>query len=79
MNIKSAAALGLAGNEISKSITGTSDVSPSRTVIATSSGAILGACATGVATVAIGTVSAPVTIPLALTSAVLAGVASLFD
>ena len=79
MNIKNAAALGLAGNEISKSVTGSSDVSTGRTVIATSSGAILGACASGAATVVVGVASAPVAIPLALASGLIAGVASLFD
>lgn len=79
MNIKNAAALGLAGNEISKNIIGSSDVSPGRTAIATSSGAILGACASGAVTVTLGAASAPVTIPLALASGLLAGVASLID
>jgi predicted ABC-type sugar transport system permease subunit len=79
MNIKSAATLGLAGNEISKSITGSSDVSPGRTAIATSSGAILGVCASGAVTVTLGALSAPVTIPLAVASGIIAGVASLLD
>lgn len=79
MNIKNAATLGLAANEISKSIIGSSDVSPSRTAIAVSSGAILGACASGAVTVTLGAVSAPVTVPLALASGLLAGVASLLD
>lgn len=79
MNIKNATTLGLAGNEISKSITGSSDASPSRTAIATSSGVILGACASGAVTITVGAVSAPVTIPLAVASGIVAGVASLFD
>ena len=79
MTIKNATALGLAGNEISKCITGTSEVSPGRTVVATSSGAILGVCISSTATMAIGAVSAPVIVPLALASGLVAGVASLFD
>lgn len=79
MNINKAVALGLTGNELSKTVTGSSDVSVSRTVVATSSGAVIGACATSVVTVALGTVSAPVAIPLAVASGLVAGVASLFD
>jgi hypothetical protein len=79
MNIKNAATLGLAGNEISKTITGSSDISPGRTAIATSTGTILGACASGAVTVTLGAVSTPVTIPLAVASGIIAGVASLLD
>ena len=79
MKTNNAIPLGLAGNELSKNITGSSDVSIGRTVIATSSGAVLGACAAGAVTVTIGAVSAPVTIPLAVASGLVAGVASLFD
>lgn len=79
MTTQKAITCGLVGNEISKSITGSSDVSVGRTAIATSSGAILGACASGAATVALGAASAPVTIPLAVVSGLAAGIASLFD
>lgn len=79
MNIKNAATLGLTGNEISKTVTGSSEVSPSRTAIATTSGAILGVCASGAATITLGAISAPVTVPLAVASGLIAGVASLFD
>jgi hypothetical protein len=70
---------GLAGNEISKSIVGSSDVTVSRTAIATSSGAILGVCASSAATVALGVASAPVSVPLVVASGLVAGIASLFD
>jgi hypothetical protein len=79
MTTHKAITCGLAGNEISKSITNSSGVSVGRTVVATSSGAILGACTSGVVTVALGTVSAPVAIPLAVASGLVAGIASLFD
>ena len=79
MKTNKALTCGLAGNEISKSIIGTNDVSPSRTAVATGSGAVLGACVSGVATMAIGAVSAPAIIPLAVVSGLVAGVASLFD
>ncbi|WP_076418033.1 hypothetical protein [Colwellia sp. UCD-KL20] len=79
MNINKAAALGLTGNELSKTITGSSDVTASRTAIAASSGIVLGVCASGAATVALGVASTPVTIPLAVASGLVAGIASLFD
>ena len=60
-----------------KKITGTDEVSAGRTVIATGSGAALGAAAAGGLVVA-GVVSAPVTVPLAVAGAVFAGIASLF-
>ncbi|MDT0602540.1 hypothetical protein [Thalassotalea castellviae] len=79
MTTEKAITCGLAGNEISKSITGSSDVTASRTVVAASSGAVLGACASGAATVALGLASTPVTIPLVVASGLVAGIASLFD
>lgn len=73
---------GLAGNVLSKRITGTDEVCASRTAVATGSGAVLGGVAGGaiaVGAVALGTVSAPITVPLAVGSAAVAFVASLFD
>lgn len=81
MTIEKAITLGLTGNEISKKITGTDEVSASRTVVATGSGAALGAVAAGAVTVgaaAIGFASAPITVPLAVGSAIVAGIASRF-
>jgi len=78
MSIDKAFALGLSGNEISKKITGTSEVSAGRSVVATGSGAALGAAATG-ALVVTGFASAPVVVPLAIASGIVGGVASLFD
>ena len=78
MNINKAIACGLAGNEVSKQITGTNDVSRTRTVVATSSGAALGIVMSGAA-IGIGITTSPVTVPLALSSGVIAGIASLCD
>lgn len=82
MSIPQAVTLGLAGNELSKKITGSSKASLGRTAVAVGSGAALGAGAAGVVIVgaaAVGVVAAPVTVPLAVASAVIAGIASLFD
>ncbi|MEN9432515.1 MAG: hypothetical protein RLZZ422_104 [Pseudomonadota bacterium] len=81
MSIDKAIGVGLAGNEISKKITGTSEVSAGRTAVATGSGAALGAVAGGAVAVgaaAVGIATAPVTIPLAVAGGVIAGIASLF-
>lgn len=78
MTINKALTCGVAGNEISKSITGTSEVSASRTVVATGSGAAVGALVSTSAIVALG-ITAPVTVPLTVASGVIAGIASLFD
>ncbi|ELV7510821.1 TPA: hypothetical protein P2Q98_004522 [Aeromonas veronii] len=82
MTIPQAVALGLSGNELSKEITGSDEVSVGRTVVAAGSGAVMGAAAAGAITVgaaAVGIAAAPVTVPLAVASAVVAGIASLFD
>lgn len=82
MSIEKAVSLGCAGNEISKKITGTSEVSAGRTVVAVGAGAATGAIAGGalaVGAVALGVASAPITVPLAAASALFAGIASLFD
>lgn len=78
MTINKALTCGIAGNEISKSITGTSEASASRTVVATGSGAAVGALVSTSAIVALG-VTAPVSVPLTVASGVIAGIASLFD
>lgn len=74
MKVIKAVACGLSGNELSKEIMGSEEVSPERTVIATAAGAAIGATiATGFA------VSAPMSVPLCLASATIAGIASLFE
>jgi hypothetical protein len=75
MSIEKAVGLGMAGNEISKRITGTSEVSPGRSAIAAVAGTALGAAATR-ALVITGVVAAPVTIPLAVASGIVSLVAS---
>ena len=82
MSIGKAIAIGTFGNEISKKITGTEEVSAGRTIVATGSGAVLGAAAAGTITIgaaAVGIVAAPIAIPLAVGAALVAGIASLFD
>ncbi|KAF7780881.1 hypothetical protein PMAN_a1988 [Pseudoalteromonas marina] len=79
MSLEKAVACGVVGNEVSKQITGSSEPSLSRTAIAVSSGAVAGATVSGAVVVGLGVASAPVTVPLAVASGLLAGVASLFD
>tara|TARA_B110000211_G_scaffold34072_1_gene34363 strand:+ start:22310 stop:22549 length:240 start_codon:yes stop_codon:yes gene_type:complete len=79
MSLEKAVACGAVGNEVSKQITGSSESSLSRTAIAVSSGAVAGATVSGAVVVGLGVASAPVTVPLAVASGLLAGVASLFD
>jgi hypothetical protein len=82
MTIEKVVTLGLVGNELSKRITGSDEVSTGRTAVAVGAGAAAGAAAGAVAggamIVTVG-VAAPITVPLALGSAVVAGIASLFD
>ena len=82
MSIPQAISIGISGNEISKKITGTSDVSAGRTAVATAAGGIGGAVTAGALTVGaavFGVAAAPVVIPLAVGSAAVSFVASLFD
>lgn len=78
MSIDKAVGLGLVGNELSKKLTGTDEVSAGRSAVATSAGAILGS-GVAVTAVAVGFTSAPITVPLALASGACALVASWFD
>lgn len=78
---------GLAGEKISRAITGTNEVSSGRSAVATGagaglgyiagSGAVLAAEAVGLTTVA--TVAAPVIVPLAIAAGGIALIRSLFD
>jgi hypothetical protein len=79
MSIDKAINIGNAGNEMSKKITGTSEVSAGRTVVAAGSGAALGGIAAGTVAVVGGVAAAPIAIPLAAVGAVAAGIFSLFD
>lgn len=78
MTIPQAVSLGMAGNELSKKITGSSEVTAARTALATGTGAALGAAAAGTLVVA-GIASAPVTVPLTLAAGAVSFIASLFD
>ncbi|MEI8209359.1 MAG: hypothetical protein WCG16_09155 [Methylococcales bacterium] len=83
MTIEKALLAGKAGNELSKKITGTSEVSAGRTAVAVGAGALTGSVMGGAIAISVttvgATVAAPVVIPLAVASAVFAGVCSLFD
>lgn len=75
MSIEKAVGLGMVGNQISKTITGTSEVSAGRSAIATGAGAALGTVAAGTLVVA-GVMAAPVTVPLAVASGIVSLLAS---
>ena len=82
MSIEKAVGLGLVGNELSKQITGSSDVSVGRSVVATGCGAAVGAVASGSIVVAgglVGIAAAPVVVPLSASVALVSLVCSLFD
>lgn len=78
MSIHKAVNLGIAGNMLSKQITGTSEVSIGRTAVATGAGSALGAMAAGGLVVA-GFAAAPIAVPLAVASGAVSLLASLFD
>ena len=78
-NAEKAFGIGLTANELSQKITGTSEVSATRTTVATCTGATIGAAAAGALIVTTGVVAAPITVSLAEGSAIVAGIASLFD
>ncbi len=82
MSLYKVASIGVSGNELSKKITGSDEVSIGRTAVATGSGAAIGAVAGGtvaIGAVALGVAAAPVAVPLAVGGAIFAGIASLFD
>lgn len=85
--VQAAVTAGLAGEKLSRTITGTSEVSAGRSAVAAGSGALLGGVATGAVTLgasAVGlsslvAVAAPVVIPVTLASAVVACIRSFWD
>lgn len=87
MTIDKAVITGLAGEKLSRTITGTDEVSAGRCAVATGAGAALGAVAAGTVTVAASAVgftalaaaTAPVTVPLAVASGAIALIRSLWD
>lgn len=78
---------GLDGEKLSRTITGTSEVSAGRSAVATGAGAALGAVATGslvvgasaVGATALAAAAAPVVVPVAVVSGLVGFVASWFD
>lgn len=78
MSIDKAFSLGIAGNEISKKITGSDEVSAGRTAVATGAGAALGATAAGTLAVVGVAAAAPVAIPLTIAAGAVSFFASLF-
>ena len=87
MTILHAVSAGLAGEKLSRTITGTHEVSVGRSTVAVGSGAVLGGVATGALTVgasavgltALATAAAPVLNPVAVASGIVAGIRSLWD
>lgn len=84
MSIPKAVTAGLAGEKISRVITGTSEVSIGRSAVATGSGALCGGVAAGsvvvgataVGATALATAAAPLVIPVAVVSGVVAFIRS---
>ena len=77
MSIESAVVIGASSNELSIQLTGTTESTPTRTIVAVGTGTVAGAVVSGTLVVA-SVASAPVTIPLAVASGICAGIASLF-
>ncbi len=78
---------GLAGEKLSRTITGTSEVSIGRSAVATGSGVLLGGVVTGAVAVgasavgltALAAAAAPIAIPVAVVCGVVAGIRSLWE
>jgi hypothetical protein len=79
MSVDKAVGLGLAGNEISKKVAGTNEVSAGRSAVATAAGAALGASASGALVVAGVAAAAPLAVPLTLAAGLVSFFASRFD
>lgn len=87
MTIHKAVITGLAGEKLSRVITGTSEVSAGRSAVATGTGALLGSVATGavaagasaVGFTALAAAAAPVVVPVAVVSGAVAFIRSLWD
>jgi hypothetical protein len=78
MSIESAVTIGVTSNELSKQLTGSSETTPTRTIVAVGTGAAAGAVVSGSLVIA-SVAAAPVTMSLAVASGICAGIASLFD
>lgn len=75
---KKTVVLSKAGNDISKKLCGTEEVSAERTVVAAGAGAACGALASGAVVVA-GVAAAPIAVPLTAAVAIGSAFFSLFD
>lgn len=87
MGIPQAITAGLAGEKLSRTLTGTNEVSAGRSVVATASSAALGAVSVGALSVgaaavgatALAAAAAPVVVPVAIAASVVGLIRSLFD
>lgn len=85
--IPQAISAGLAGETLSRTLTGTSQVSAGRSVVATGAGAALGAAGVGALSVGASTIgatalaaaAAPVVLPVAVVAGAVGLIRSLFD
>ena len=87
MTIAQAVTAGLAGEKLSRTLTGTDEVSAGRTAVATGSGALLGGVATGAVAsgaaalgfTALAAAAAPAALTVAVGAGVIAGIRSLWE
>lgn len=87
MSLPQAIALGISGDKLSRTITGTDKVSAGRSAVATGAGAALGAASTGALVVgasslgatAVAAAAAPLVVPMAVAAGAISLIASLFD
>ena len=87
MTIPQALTTGLAGEKLSRAITGTDEISVGRSIVATGSGYVLGGVAAGSIAVgasaagftALAAAAAPVVVPVAVVSGAIALIRSLWD
>lgn len=87
MSLHKAIAAGLAGEKLSRNLTGTDEVSAGRSLLATGASVVLGATASGavvmgastVGASALAAVAAPVVVPTALVAGAVGLIRSLWD
>ena len=87
MTIAQAVTAGLAGEKLSRTLTGTDEVSAGRTAVATGSGVLLGGVATGAAAsgaaalglTALAAAAAPAALTVAVGAGVIAGIRSFWE
>ena len=83
MSLDKAIGIGIAGNEASKVLTSSDEVSAGRSFVATGAGATIGAITAGTVTVGAAAagfaISAPIVVPLAVAGGICACIASWFD